>query len=743
MKRKYRIKVTLSLAIGLFLGLTTLIVIIVNYSFTSRSLRNMVYDQMSQVSANTLEKTRNFLGTPEILTRVISNFLVADISTNDDVRRIEKLLSDEIRSCPQVVAAYAADLKGNFLMVRREAGGRTRTRFTVRLNGSQACVAALKDAETLKAKVPGMNRYGADRARGAIRSMIAPCVKTMWRTRDGDGRILEEKEDAYDPFDPRLRPWYTKAVTAKRMAWTDVYSFYTGNHPGITITAPVKVGGRIEGVVGLDVELKDLQAFLGSMRIRRTGRVFIANGGGQIIAYPGRDGIETLSNGSPTGKNNAKVKDVAAADAIRVLGKIRNNGARGRAALNKGVIYEFTSLDAKYVARCMSLMNSIGKDWIITVIVPENELLEAARYNGIFTLLISAISALIAIGCGIVLSRKITDPLEKLSSDAERIREFYIDTGPEVSSIFLEIDRMAASFDKMKLGLRSFRKFVPAEIVRFLLRSGKEAILDGHNRHVSIFFSDIEGFTTISERMESQQLVEHLGELFEKLSDIIHRHEGTVDKYIGDAVMAFWNAPQDVAGHAVQSCHAALEIQESMAQLRESWRRRGVPELSIRIGIESGEAIVGNMGSATRMNYTVLGDSVNTASRLEGLNKFYGTRIIIGENTFALVKDTYAARRIDYVAVKGKTTGMNIYELLSERRPGDNPVDPFIRTYEEALDLYQNREWRSALALFEVADGLRGAKGDMASRQLMKRCRAYMSDPPPETWDGVFRFETK
>jgi adenylate cyclase len=216
---------------------------------------------------------------------------------------------------------------------------------------------------------------------------------------------------------------------------------------------------------------------------------------------------------------------------------------------------------------------------------------------------------------------------------------------------------------------------------------------------------------------------------------------GTLDKFIGDSIMAFWGAPTPNADHAVTACRAALACQEELKVLQESWKRRGKPLFHQRIGINSGEVIVGNMGSASRLNYTVVGDTVNTASRFEGLNKLYGTRIIIGESTRALVKDEFVARPLDFVSVKGSARGVRIYELMAEAATADERTLAIARLAGDALDSYLGRRWDEAAECCRKILELN--HGDEPARILMERCLRYRETPPPEDWDGIHRVESK
>jgi adenylate cyclase len=212
-----------------------------------------------------------------------------------------------------------------------------------------------------------------------------------------------------------------------------------------------------------------------------------------------------------------------------------------------------------------------------------------------------------------------------------------------------------------------FGKYVSPVVIENLIKNPDKLNLGGEKRNITIFFSDIRGFTPISEKLKPEELVHLLNEYLTEMTSIILKNEGLVDKYMGDAIMAFWGAPLDQPDHAELACESSLEMMDKLKELKKKWEKEGIPSFDIGIGLNSGDAIVGNMGSSSRFDYTAMGDSVNLASRLENLNKTYGTNIIISENTYKLVKDKYKTRKIDVVKVKGKTKPIAIYELLSKR----------------------------------------------------------------------------
>jgi adenylate cyclase len=270
----------------------------------------------------------------------------------------------------------------------------------------------------------------------------------------------------------------------------------------------------------------------------------------------------------------------------------------------------------------------------------------------------------------------------------------------------------------------------------------KKLRLGGERKELTVLFSDIADFTKISERISPEYLVQVLNEYLNVMTAIIFSHQGTLDKYEGDAILAFWGAPIAQRDHALRTCRAALDMQKSLIGLRKMWESEGKPPFHVRIGINSGEMVVGNMGGASRFDYTVIGDSVNLGSRLEGANKQYGTGIIISEHTYRHVRNDVVARELDMLLVSGKTELIRVFELIGVR---EEPIGPereeFLALYQEGLRLYRQRAWAEALVAFERA--LRLQAGDRPSELYRERIRLYQQTPPPEDWNGVFVLTSK
>jgi len=306
---------------------------------------------------------------------------------------------------------------------------------------------------------------------------------------------------------------------------------------------------------------------------------------------------------------------------------------------------------------------------------------------------------------------------------------------------------LAAAFaaDLRLFGLeRRDRRFVHDALGRYTSPALVDTLLEhrelldrfgGTRQDLTVYFSDIRGFTSFSERMDPEALVELLNAYLSTLTEIVERHGGYVDKYIGDAIMAVWGAPVPTTGHAQEACAAALEMRDRVAAQRPFWKQKYGVEIFAGAGLNTGPMVAGNIGSRQKTNYTVLGDAVNLASRLEGATKLYGVPILIGEGTWAAARGGIAARPVDVLQVKGKQRGVPVYELLGLAGHLSPSLEELLARWHPALGAYREGRFAEALAGFE--DVLRVAPGDAPAAMYLARCRDLIANPPPPGWDGI------
>jgi len=355
----------------------------------------------------------------------------------------------------------------------------------------------------------------------------------------------------------------------------------------------------------------------------------------------------------------------------------------------------------------------------------------------------------VALLLAVSLSRRLARPIVELESAAQRVAGGDLNAAVEPTSGD-EIGRLARAFNQMTEGLREreriklmFKRYLAPDVVDYLLVHPEAVKLGGERKTLTVMFSDLAGFTSMSENSDPALVVQILNTYFSKVSERISARGGVVDKYIGDAVMSFFGAPVPLENHALQACLAALDHLDALDELGPLSQKEAWPELSARIGINTGEVIVGNIGGEQSQDYTVIGDSVNLASRLEGANKEYGTRALVSESVWVLAQHALEGRELDLIRLSGRQKPVRVYELIGLK--GALESDPkrrlMLREFAEGLALYRAREFQHALSAFERA--LAAVPRDGPSRAYCERSRRYLVEPPDAEWDGVYSAKSK
>jgi adenylate cyclase len=308
------------------------------------------------------------------------------------------------------------------------------------------------------------------------------------------------------------------------------------------------------------------------------------------------------------------------------------------------------------------------------------------------------------------------------------VRGFDFSAG-QPRTLFRDVELILESLERAKTIMRALGRYVPVELVRELFNANQEPVLGGRQQELSIMFTDIKGFTSLAEKVTPDELARKLGAYLEAMTNAVHAHSGVIDKFIGDAVMAMWNAPTPTPGHAEKACRAALACAEATARLYASPQWQGLPPLVTRFGIHKDTVMVGHFGAPDRMSFTALGDGVNLASRLESLCKQYDVTVLVSQAVVDEARHAFVFRGVDVVAVKGKSQGVRVYELLG---PVGMALPPEMAVHQAALGAYLQRDFARACQLLapQLHDG--------PSRVLSERCSHLSMHPPPPGWDGVW-----
>jgi adenylate cyclase len=540
------------------------------------------------------------------------------------------VLAAVLRTHPSLYSLYVGYDDGRFIeMEMIERGGHDQR---ARLGGPQ-------DAELLLTIVDGAT------ADTRAKSMLFL---------NSDLQVVKANRGPVD-YDPRTRPWYKDALAAPAAAVTDPYVFADEISIGYTVHARVDAPA---GVAGGDILLAQTDAFLKAQQIGVAGTVFLFDDDGRVVAHPKMQEYLRL----PTPGAALKVpnlQDVESADVFRAITAWQNGGAAQQ--------FFDDAAGRTYVAAFRPILTSGSAGLMLAVIAPLDAFfgkIETERRDlVVLTLALVAGTLPFVLWIGWLLGRSV----RSLAVETDRIRRFDFATPPRlVRSLVREIDDLGRSVATMGMVVQDFTRFVPKRLVQQLVTSGAALSLGGSRRQITILFSDIANFTHITENAEPEQVMLFTSRYLATLSEVIMRHGGTVDKFVGDSVMAIWNAPADDPDHVAHACAAVLACRDANRALNDAFARDGWPAFRTRFGVHTGEAVVGNVGSADRMSYTVLGAAVNLASRLESLNRRYGTEILVSEAVRNAAMDHFSFRFVDTVQPKGFEARTQVYELLGQ-----------------------------------------------------------------------------
>ena len=698
--KRFTLRVTISTLVSALILVSAISIITALYLGTKKVLYQTTFEMMGQISQSVDDKLTQRLFRIERLNTLIARLVRSGTLAPADEDRFTDFLVEAVDANPSITLIDCGLPNGDKFQALRMSDGTVSKRLVHRT------------------------------PKGVV---------STWehRNRAYDATEKGYVEDLATGYDPRVRPWYRAAVQAGKRVWTDIYSSKAGlNYANAMPVYDAK--GNLLCVLSIVMRLEDLSAFLHRIRVAHTGKPFILDGAGHVVAMPlareqGLDALvqKTVRNGwaEYALRDAADLPDPDVRQAVlafRADPRTRDQGYLAfRTPSGRRLLASFER-EPKY-------------HFTHGVVVDEAEILGPMRHQLNLTLALTALFLLAALAVAHAISRSIAKPLATLANQVDRIRRLDLGDAEPVRTAILEVASIGDSVQNMRRGLRSFKKYVPAEVVDRLLDRGQEAVIEGERRELTLFFSDIKDFTSVSERQDPETLVARLGTYLEEVTRTLLAGAGTVDKFIGDSVMAFWGAPTPLPDHALLACRAALQAQADIARLNSRLVAAGMDPFPTRMGLHTGEAIVGNVGFEGRMNYTAVGDNVNLASRLEGLNKQYGTWILVSEATLRAAGDGVVARVVDLVAVKGKDRPVAIHELLALRAEATPEQLARADRAARAFAAYRAQRWDEALAILADQPGT----PDGPERVLMERCRHYRTEPPGPDWDGVTRYHTK
>jgi adenylate cyclase len=523
-------------------------------------------------------------------------------------------------------------------------------------------------------------------------------------------------------FDPRESGWFVRASGNDGVSWTEPFQLAEGRR-GVTAALALRAAdtGALRGVFSADVYLDDLSRYLVGVLQGHEGKALLLSRRGEIVA-------------------RSYTPDTAPGPGLLAAGLAAMPVPLAEMPADQPLGFTFEFDGARYIVAGQMLRIPGGPEWATAYWAPEAQFAAATYREQQVSAAIGLLFLVVAVALAILLANRIAGPLHAIAQDLEQVARFNLLHAPRGASFVEEVAVVRDSTERVKASLRSFGHYVPTDVVRDLLARGEEARLGGQTRCLTVHFSDVVNFTNLSEHLPPAEIVEHLAEYLQVMTRALEEHGGTIDKFMGDGILAFFNAPSDLPNHPALACRAALQAQEWLAAAQGRWRTDGRPAFQARIGLHMGDVLVGNIGTAERFAYTVIGDPVNLASRLEVLNKVYGTRILASQEVREAAGADFEWRRLDRVAVAGRTGSTVVNELLGLRGRVAAEVLAARDQYEAALDAYYARRFDYAEAGFRAAATLHASR---AAEMMYLRAEAFSGYPPPPDWDGVYMLRSK
>jgi adenylate cyclase len=555
---------------------------------------------------------------------------VADSNERTETGRAIPLFKAALQELPQLDSIYAGFENGAWLQVRR--------------------ISELNDEQR------GMLRAtpGATTAINLVRPTPSGELPMRRIFEDQQGNEIGQLDLWKYGYDVRKRPWYRETTKADRPLVSSPYLAFSIGAPVITVSAPLR--GKVPGILAADLKLDTFSDFVQAQRPGEHGIALIFDSAGSLIAHPDFAQFVVDAMTHPSQPQLPNIKEINSGVVAAVLqrsngrdhydGSIRDD--RGRDYLFR--VAKFT-LGEHYNAN-------------ILLLAAQDDFAQDVRRLQFTGLILAIIAGAAFIPVVWLFGSGMSRSLKSITAEAVKLQKLAAPDPSPVTSRIKEIHELGSAMKLAQRAIWSFAHFIPKELVQRVIDNSISTELGGVREEITVVFTDVRNFTTIAESAEPDLLMHQTSRYFSVLTEAFLAEGGTVDKFIGDAVMVFWNAPNPQPDHVERACRAALAGRLASEKLNSQFEAEGLKPFFTRFGIHVGEAVVGNLGSTERMNYTALGNTVNLAARLEGLNKQFGTAILASESVYLRVQDCFQFRALESVIAKGMTKGTRVFELV-------------------------------------------------------------------------------
>ena len=622
----------------LFIGLSIpvlIFILVYNYNKNSAGIVSILNEAVAQTSQAGVERTQDLIENTESPLRFLAELAAADPGYFR-TEQSRDLLYRALTSAAHIDAVYVSFEDGYHRVVTRI--DEDRRRADPRIPATANWHSSYIDAITY-----------------ALRRVRHRTFFDIWPNEVG-------KYDVATETDIRTLPGYQSAKATRTLAVTEPSTNPDTGFPIISLRIPIFRGVEFLGCASANITMEVLSRFLDRHRASARSTTFVADrNNGKIIAFPDKQKGVRIEN------RVLKIATLADIDDPVVQEAHRQHARTGADTF----VFRSPANGEEFVAAFASFPGGFGQPWRVITLTPIDDFVGTLKRTNRLMMVLIIVLTMVELLFIYFAASRLSRPVENVSRQLQAIEGLNFDTPARPPSNIQEIAKLEAAASLLRTSLKSFASFVPLDVVRQLIKSGIPLTLGVEPRFLTVFFSDLENFSSHSETLAPDDLLVQISTYLEEVSSAISEEGGTVDKFIGDGVMAFWNAPVERPDHVLRGCAAAVRAARRMERVNDTWEAEGRPRIHLRIGLNCANVLVGNVGSSSRLNYTTLGDGVNVAARLEGINKLFGTTICISDSIYDQARADILARPIKRVQVKGRKTEFMIYELLALRASDD------------------------------------------------------------------------